>query len=46
MTATSLTPGHNCDSGKVYVSKHFLILLSDLEVKKIHHRAYAHLVQG
>jgi transposase InsO family protein len=35
-----------CDNGKVYVSKHFLILLSDLEVKKIHHRAYAAWCKG
>jgi len=30
-----------CDNGRVYVSKHFLILLAELGVKKIHHRAYA-----
>jgi len=35
-----------CDNGKVYVSKHFLVLLSDLEVKKIHHRAYAAWCKG
>jgi len=35
-----------CDNGKVYVSRHFLILLSDLKVKKIHHRAYAAWCKG
>lgn len=35
-----------CDNGKVYVSKHFLLLLSDLEVKKIHHRPYAAWCKG
>jgi transposase len=35
-----------CDNGRVYVSKHFLILLSDLEVKMIHHRAYAAWCKG
>lgn len=35
-----------CDNGRVYLSKHFLILLSDLQVKKIHHRAYAAWCKG
>lgn len=35
-----------CDNGKVYVSKHFLILVNDLEIKKIHHRAYAAWCKG
>jgi len=35
-----------CDNGKVYLSKHFLILVSDLEIKKIHHRAYAAWCKG
>jgi len=35
-----------CDNGRVYVSKHFLILLSDLKIKKIHHRAYAAWCKG
>ncbi len=35
-----------CDNGRVYVSKHFLNLLSDLGVKKIHHRAYAAWCKG
>jgi transposase InsO family protein len=35
-----------CDNGKVYVSKHFLILVSDLGIKKIHHRAYASWAKG
>ncbi len=30
-----------CNNGKVYLSKHFLILTSDLGIKEIHHRAYA-----
>ena len=35
-----------CDNGKVYLSKHFLILTSDLGIKKIHHRAYAAWCKG
>ena len=35
-----------CDNGKVYISKHFLILVSDLGIKKIHHRAYAAWCKG
>lgn len=35
-----------CDNGKVYLSKHFLILTQDLKVKKIHHRAYAAWCKG
>ena len=34
------------DNGRVFVSKHFLILLTDLKVKKIHHRAYAAWCKG
>lgn len=30
----------------MYVSKHFLILVSDLKIKKIHHRAYAAWCKG
>lgn len=35
-----------CDNGKVFISKHFLILVSDLGIKKIHHRAYASWSKG
>jgi len=35
-----------CDNGRVYLSKHFLILTQDLKVKKIHHRAYAAWCKG
>jgi transposase InsO family protein len=35
-----------CDNGRVYLSKHFLILLIELQVKKIHHRAYAAWCKG
>jgi transposase InsO family protein len=35
-----------CDNGRVYLSKHFLILTQDLKVKKIHHRAYASWCKG
>ncbi len=35
-----------CDNGKVYISKHFLILVTDLGIKKIHHRAYSAWCKG
>jgi transposase InsO family protein len=35
-----------CDNGKVYLSKHFLILVNDLGVKKIHHPAYSAWCKG
>lgn len=35
-----------CDNGKVYLSRHFLILVTDLEIKKIHHPAYAAWCKG
>jgi len=35
-----------CDNGKVYLSKHFIILVTDLGIKKIHHRPYAAWAKG
>ncbi len=35
-----------CDNGRVYVSNHFLLLVTDLEIKKIHHPAYAAWCKG
>ena len=35
-----------CDNGRVYISKHFLLLVSDLKIKKIHHPAYAAWCKG
>jgi len=35
-----------CDNGRVYISKHFLLMLTELKVKKIHHRAYAAWCKG
>ena len=37
---------HNCDNGRVYISNHFLLLVTDLEIKKIHHPAYAAWCKG
>lgn len=34
------------DNGRVYISKHFLILVTDLGVKKIHHPAYSAWCKG
>ena len=35
-----------CDNGKVYLARHFLILLIALGVRMIHHRAYAAWCKG
>ncbi|KKM43474.1 hypothetical protein LCGC14_1563040 [marine sediment metagenome] len=35
-----------CDNGRVYISNHFLLLVTDLEIKKIHHPAYASWCKG
>ena len=35
-----------CDNGSVYISNYFLFLVSDLEIKKIHHRAYSAWCKG
>jgi len=35
-----------CDNGRVYISRHFLLLVSDLKIKKIHHPAYAAWCKG
>jgi|TARA_Y100000310_G_scaffold344782_1_gene459482 transposase InsO family protein len=35
-----------CDNGRVYISKHFLLLVSDLKIKKIHHPAYSAWCKG
>ncbi len=35
-----------CDNGRVFLSKHFLILVSELGIKKIHHRPYAAWCKG
>jgi putative transposase len=35
-----------CDNGQVYLSRHFLLLVSDLGIKKIHHPAYAAWCKG
>jgi putative transposase len=35
-----------CDNGKVYLSSHFLFVVNDLQVKKIHHPAYAAWCKG
>lgn len=35
-----------CDNGRVYLSKHFLVLVNDLGVKKIHHPAYSAWCKG
>lgn len=34
------------DNGRVYISTHFLILVTSLGIKKIHHRAYAAWCKG
>ena len=35
-----------CDNGKVYRSKYFTFMLSDLSIKKIHHPAYSAWCKG
>ena len=35
-----------CDNGKVYRSKYFTFMLSDLNIKKIHHPAYSAWCKG
>ncbi|KKL21794.1 hypothetical protein LCGC14_2441880 [marine sediment metagenome] len=35
-----------CDNGSVYISNYFLFLVSDLEIKKIHHRAFCAWCKG
>ncbi|MBA7624755.1 hypothetical protein ES703_32167 [subsurface metagenome] len=35
-----------CDNGRVYISNQFLILVTELKVKKIHHPAYAAWCKG
>lgn len=35
-----------CDNGKTYVSKKFLLLVSTLDIKKIHHPAYSAWCKG
>ena len=35
-----------CDNGKVYISKYFLFLVTDLGIKKIHHPAYSAWCKG
>lgn len=35
-----------CDNGAVFISNYFLFLVSDLEIKKIHHRAYSAWCKG
>jgi len=35
-----------CDNGRVYISRHFLLLVTDLGVKKIHHPAYCAWCKG
>lgn len=35
-----------CDNGRVYISNHFLLLVTDLEIKKIHHPAYSAWCKG
>jgi len=35
-----------CDNGRVYLSRHFLLVVSDLGIKKIHHPAYAAWCKG
>jgi len=35
-----------CDNGRVYLSRHFLLVVSDLGIKKIHHPAYSAWCKG
>lgn len=35
-----------CDNGRVYISHHFLLLVTDLGIKKIHHPAYSAWCKG
>lgn len=35
-----------CDNGRVYLSRHFLLLVTDLGIKKIHHPAYCAWCKG
>jgi transposase InsO family protein len=35
-----------CDNGRVYLSRHFFLLVSDLGIKKIHHPAYCAWCKG
>ena len=35
-----------CDNGRVYISRHFLLLVTDLGLKKIHHPAYSAWCKG
>lgn len=35
-----------CDNGRVYISNHFLLLVTDLGIRKIHHPAYASWCKG
>jgi len=41
-----LTQRLYCDNGRVYLSKHFLVLVNELGIKKIHHPAYAAWCKG
>ena len=35
-----------CDNGRVYISKHFLLMVSELSIKKLHHPAYSAWCKG
>ena len=35
-----------CDNGRVYISRHFFLLVTDLSIKKIHHPAYSAWCKG
>tara|TARA_B100000315_G_scaffold250720_1_gene284051 strand:- start:100 stop:1494 length:1395 start_codon:yes stop_codon:yes gene_type:complete len=35
-----------CDNGRVYISNHFLIIVTELSIRKIHHAAYAAWCKG
>ena len=37
---------NNCDNGKVYISRHFMGVLAELEIKQLRHKPYQAYAKG